>query len=160
MRYCLLVVFGMILACPLIAQEWSDEEQEVLDHLEECWDMWMDGVEQGTPDRWMSECTTPETTYWSAVDTAPTDHEYIRRIWDRISETDLGWLDIRPTSLRVNDDIAVLHFYGQWRAATPDGETVTEGKRTEIFQRLDGRWKIIAQHWSPVTPADAEPYQY
>lgn len=57
------------------------------------------------------------------------------------------------------DDVAVLHFYGYWRAPSGEGETVTEAKRTEIFRRIDGRWKLIAGHATPVNPADAVPYR-
>ena len=142
----------------LFAQEWSDEEQEVLDDLAECWDLWMEGVESGSPQRYMSECTTPTSTFWIATDAAPNSNDFVRRIWSIIATQDLGWVDIRPVSLTITDDIAVLHFYGYWRAATADSETITEWKRTEVFKQLDGRWKLIAGHGTPVTLDDAAPY--
>jgi hypothetical protein len=72
---------------------------------------------------------------------------------------DLGWVDIRPVSLTVVDEIAVLHFYGYWKAPSAEGEQVTEAKRTEVFRRIDGRWKVIAGHGTPVSPEDAAPYR-
>ncbi len=146
-------------AAPVFAQEWSDDEQEVLDNLAECWDIWMEGVESGSPERWISECSTPTMTYWFAPDGAPGTNDVNRRTWETISRTDLGWVDIRPVSLTITDDIAVLHFYGYWRAATADGETITEMKRTEVFKQLDGRWKLMAGHSTPVTADDAAPYR-
>ncbi|MDH3458162.1 MAG: nuclear transport factor 2 family protein [Gemmatimonadota bacterium] len=143
----------------LFAQEWSDEEQGVLDNLAECWDIWMEGTKTGSPERWISECSTPKSTYWPSANGAPLTNEFTRRTWGAISGRDLGWVDIRPVSLTVVDDIAVLHFYGYWRAATADGETITEAKRTEVFRRINGRWKLISGHGTPVTPADAEPYR-
>ena len=135
------------------AQQWSDEEQEVLDHLVECWDIWMEGIKSGSPERWISECSTPALTYWVPNNGAPSydNAENLRRNWGTFSEDDLGWVDIRPVSLTVIDDIAVLHFYGSWRIRTAEGETVNEAKRTEVFRRIDGRWKMIAGHSTPVT---------
>lgn len=45
------------------------------------------------------------------------------------------------------------------RARTPDGETTTEMKRTEVFQRRDGVWALIGAQSAPVTQADADPYR-
>lgn len=153
-----LAALGLTLVPGAAAQQWSAEEQEVLDHLAECWDIWMAGVEAGTPTQWLSECSTPSSSYWG-FDGAPITNEFVQRTWGIISGRDLGWVDIRPVLLRVMDDVAVLHFYGYWRAPADGGETVTEAKRTEVFRKIDGRWKIISGHGTPVTAADAEPYR-
>jgi len=155
----LVAVLGLSLSHPLLAQQWSSQEQEVLDHLAECWDLWMDGIRAGSPEEWISQCSTPAATYWGAQDGAPNDNEFLRRTWKIISTQDLGWTDMRPVSLTVQGDVAVLHFYGYWRAPGTDGEIVTEAKRTEVFRRIDGRWKLMAGHATPVTLADAAPYR-
>lgn len=155
----LLAVLGAAVVQPLTAQQWSSQEQEVLDDLVECWDLWMEGIRSGSPEQWISQCSTPESTYWGAQDGAPNDNEAIRRSWAMISTQDLGWVDIRPVKLTVQGDLAVLHFYGYWRAPAGDGEVVTEAKRTEVFRRIDGQWKLLVGHGTPVTPADAEPYR-
>lgn len=155
-----LATIALLLApTPSTAQQWSPAEQEVLDQLAECWDIWMEGVGSGTPDRWMAECAVPELTYWPAQDGAPLNTDFDRRNWELAMATDLGWVDIRPVSLTVMDDIAVLHFYGYWRTPGPEGEQVTEAKRTEVFRRIDGRWKMIAGHATPVSSPDASPYR-
>jgi hypothetical protein len=147
------------LPCSAPAQERSPAEEEVLDQLAECWDLWMEGIRSGSPEPWISACAAPGLTYWAAQDGTPHSPDFIRRNWDLASATDLGWVDIRPVSITVMDDIAVLHFYGYWKAPGPAGEQVTEAKRTEVFRRMDGRWKMIAGHGTPVTPADAAPYR-
>jgi ketosteroid isomerase-like protein len=156
----LLTLSSLAVSAPLLAQEWSSEEQEVIDTLAHCWDVWMEGVEAGSPDGWISECSTPTATYWGAPDGAPNGNDFIRRNWEMIRTHDLGWVDIRPLSINVEDGVAVLHFYGYWRAPSADGgEIVTEARRTEVFRRIDGSWKLIAGHGTPVTPADAAPYR-
>ena len=102
----------------------------------------------------MSECSTPALTFWWSPDGAPLNNDYNRRNWSFGSEDNLGWVDIRPVSLTVSDDIAVLHFYGYWRFKTKDGDTVRESKRTEVYRKLDGRWKMIAGHATPVSSED------
>ena len=144
---------------PSQAQQWSAEEQEVLDQLAECWDIWMEGIGVGSPDRWYAECATPELTYWPAQDGAPINTDFDRRNWDMASSADLGWVDIRPVLLTVVDDLAVLHFYGYWKTPGEAGVQVTEAKRTEVFRRIDGRWKLFAGHGTPVTTGDASPYR-
>lgn len=155
----LVVSILFLTPAPSSSQQWSPEEQEVLDQLAECWDFWMEGIGTGSPDRWIQECTVPGFTFWSAQDGAPGDNEFIARNWDMAQASDLGWVDIRPVSLTVLDDIAVLHFYGYWRAPGPDGEQVTEAKRTEVFRKVDDRWKMITGHATPVTMEDATPYR-
>ena len=144
---------------PSLSQQWSPEEKEVLDQLAECWDIWMEGIQSGSPDRWYAECTAPGLTYWAAQDGAPLDTDFDRRNWDLAMANDLGWVDIRPVSLVLMEDIAVLHFYGYWKTPTADGEQVMEAKRTEVFRRIDGRWRLLVGHATPVTVGDGSPYR-
>ena len=161
MRRLVVVValLGLSLSHPLLAQQWSSQEQGVLDDLAECWDVWMEGIRAGSPEQWISQCSTPESTYWGAQDGAPNDNAFLRRAWPLIRTQDRGWVDMRPVMMSVQGDVAVLHFYGYWRAPAGDGEVVTEAKRTEVFRLVDGRWKLLVGHATPVTLADAEPYR-
>ena len=113
------------------AQQWSPEQQEVIDNLEECWDIWQDNVKSGSPEGWISECATPDLTYWVSSDSAPLNNDYNRRTWGVDSGTGGDWVDIRPISITVLDDIAVLHFYGYGREMTKEeGGKIREAKRT------------------------------
>ena len=157
----LIITAGLLWALPLTAsaQTYTAAEQEVLDQLAECWDIWMEGVRSGSPDRWYTQCAAPELTYWPAQDGAPIQSDFDRRNWDLASSMDLGWVDIRPLSLTVVDNIAVLHFYGYWKTPSEDGQRVTEAKRTEVFRRIDGRWKLMVGHSTPVSMEDASAYR-
>lgn len=150
---------ALLLAQGVGAQTWTAQEQEVLDQLEECWDIWMEGIRSRSPDRWIRDCSAPGMTFWWSADGAPSTNEWNVRNWELNAAADLGWADIRPVSLIVDGDLAVLHFYGYWRATSGDGEVLTEAKRTEVFRRLDGRWKLLVGHGSPVTMEDAAPYR-
>ena len=99
------------------------------------------------------------STYWWTLQNAPANEETDHRNWDRYRKTDTGWSDMRPLSVSVFDDVALVHFYGYWRAKTANGEVVTEAKRTEVWQKRDGRWLAIGGQITPVTAADADPYR-
>jgi len=130
------------------AQQWSAEQQEVIDTLKECWDIWMEDVRGGVgPDGWLEQCAVPDYSYWWIFG-VPHGAEEDRRNWETISETDLGWISLQPVAVRIYDDVAVMHFYGTWRVS--NSEEPLEAKRTEIFQRVDGRWKMIAGHATPI----------
>jgi len=147
------------ITAPTWAQQWTPEQQGVITALETCWDTWMESIRQDDPSLWLDQCTDGNFTYWWTADGAPNTPATLMRDWDNIKRTDLGWLDIRPFAVKVIGDIAIMHFYGYWRAQTPDGTARTEGMRTEIFQRSNGRWVLIAGHGTPSSSADAEVYK-
>ena len=154
MRNALALIFvaGIFLPKAILAQEWSPQQREVLRAVTECWDLWMDGVEQGTPDPWIDNCRAEDATFWVGADGAPilTGGEFLRRNWGAEIGVDLGWVDLRPIYIGVRDDIAVLHFYGYWRLPGPDGPEVREWKRTEVWRMEDGRWRQWVGHATPV----------
>lgn len=153
MRRLLLLAAGaalLIAPARLVAQQWTPAQQKVIDDLRTCWDLWMTGVRQGSPDPWINECTVEGQTYWVAQYGSPVDIDWVRRSWDEIAETDLGWLAIHPITVRVIDDVAVMHFYGYWRVDTPNGPELIEGKRTEVFKNVNGRWRMMAGHQTQV----------
>lgn len=142
------------------AQHWSADEQEVLDALESCWDIWMGGIRAGTgPEAWITQCASPDLTYWGSTEGAPGGVQMVRRNWDVVSQVDRNWLDIRPVAVKRLGDVAIVHFYGLWSAASPEGPKVTEWKRTEVFHKVNGNWLLVAAHSSPSSPADAVPYR-
>ena len=134
------------------AQQWTVEQQEVIDQLGECWDIWMDGVRQGTPEAWVEQCTVGDATFWPGEFAAPISVDDIRRAWGTTAGVDINWIAIHPIVVRVDGDVAIMHFYGTWHEPSPEGVVETEAKRTEVFRRIDGRWKISVGHGTPVRP--------
>ncbi len=58
---------------------------------------------------------------------------------------------VRDLTIDVYGDVAVAAFYLEGRAVNPDG-SVVEGPRrcTEIWRRIDGAWKEVHHHDSPL----------
>ena len=66
------------------------------------------------------------------------------------------WQDIRPLSIRVEDDIAIVHFYGHWVCMDTDQVAhFLEQKRLEIFKRTESGWIVIG---GMNTPSGAEEF--
>lgn len=149
----LLTTAALLGPTALQAQQWDEQQREVLDAVLECWDLWMDAVQQGTPDPWLDNCQADEVTFWIGTEGSPIldDTEFLRRNWGGVVGVDLGWVDLRPIAIRVHDDVAVLHFYGLWRLP---GDEVEEWRRTEVWRMIDGRWRQWAGHVTPVDDDD------
>ena len=148
-------------AVPVSAQEWTAEQQSLIDHVTTCWDVWVEALADETPDRFLDACPQDERGhYWWTAEGAPDDLiEGLRRNWHVIREVDDDWVSLRPVYVDIFGDVGIIHMYGYWRANTPDGTVITEMKRTEVFQRRSGVWFLIGASSTPVTQADADPYR-
>ena len=143
--------------CPVAhAQQWTVEQREVIEQLKTCWDIWEDALQAGDPAPWLERCADPGFTYW-ADEAVPAGVEMTRRAWGTWMESDYQWLDLRPLVVTIHDDIAIMQFYGYWNEKRPDGRAIIEGKRMEVFRKVDGRWLLLAGHATapPETPVSA-----
>ena len=142
------VVIALLSApAPVPAQQWSAEQQEVVTHLKECWDIWDNALRSGEgPDAWLDQCSAPGYSYWWIYGT-PMGEEELRREWEIIRETEAGWISLRPVNVFIRGDIAIMQFFGYWRQQ--DSPDHVGGHRTEVFERIDGRWKLLVGHASP-----------
>ena len=160
MRVLTLTFLALIVAPPVMAQQWSDEQQGLIDHMKMCWTAWVDALADETPDRFFEACPQDENAhFWGTNQAVPGNEEDVRRNWDVIREVDDNWGGLRPIYVGIFGDVAVIHLYGYWRANMPDGLVTSEQKRTEVFQRRTGGWVFLGAQSTPVTAADAEPYQ-
>ena len=141
-------------------QQWTAEEQGLLDNVKACWDSWMEAVRAGDPEIHFGKCPQVEnSSMWWTEFGAPEGRQMVRRNFEQVVATDIDWLDIRPVAVRIWGDVGMVQFYGYWSARTPDGPAITEYKRTEVFRRVDGRWFFLGGQGTPASPADSEPYK-
>jgi len=144
----------------LVAQEWTPEQQSLIDHVTQCWDAWVEALADETPDRFFEACPTDERAHWWwTADGVPGSPKDDRRNWHVYRDTDEDWVSLRPVYVDIFGDVGIIHMYGYWRAKTAGGTVTTEAKRTEVFQRRSGGWVLIGAQSTPVTPADAAPYR-
>ncbi len=160
-RFSLAVVaLALAYATPAQAQQWTAEEQEVLEFITECWDAWVEALADETPDHFYETCRQDERTlFWWTTDGAPNSVRTVYRNWKYWREVTVDWADMRPIAVNIFGDVAIVYLYSYWIANTPDGPVTAEYKRTEVFQRRDEGWTFIGAQGTPVSPADAEPWQ-
>lgn len=145
---------------PAATQQWSAEEQELLAAIETCWDAWMGAIRAGDPEVWVNGCNVAEdSSMWWTNEGAPSGMRMTRRAFQLFDDVDLDWLDFRPVAVRIWDDIGMVQFYGYWLAQNGDERVVTSFKRTQVYRRLNGQWQFLGGQGTPVTAADADPYQ-
>jgi len=138
-------IFVILVGSPGYSQNWTAEQQEVIDDLEACWDLWVEALDDRTPDAWANDCAEEDYTYWFRG-AAPGGLEDLRREWSIIRETREYWIGLHPISIKIFGDIAIMHFVGIWSGLGPEGRIINEANRTEVFRRDDGQWKIVAGH--------------
>lgn len=160
MRSALLLAV-VLTASPLSAQQWTPEQQSLIDHIAVCWDAWVAATADETPEQFFRACPQDARGhYWWTADGAPDVLiAGVQRNWHVTREIDDSWVSIRPIYVDIFGDVGIIHMYGYWRANTPDGTVMTEDKRTEVFQRRNGAWVLIGAQSGPATPADGEPYR-
>jgi hypothetical protein len=145
------VVFGLSLlfAVSAFAQEWSAEQKEIIAHIKACWDGWYKGLQEKNFDLWLDVCPCEKNTYWwIAEEGAP------RQIMNSESKKfkeglhwqmkRQNWLDLRPLSIKIDGDVALVHFYAIWIHENYRGEiSQIEQKRFEVFRKKAGRWTFL-----------------
>ena len=160
MRKLILTLALTLAANEAVAQEWTAEQQGLIDHVESCWDAWIEALDDQTPAQWEEACPGDEQAhYWWTEEGSPNLREEVRRNWHVIREIDDDWVSLRPIYVDIFGDVGIIHMYGLWRANIPDGTAITEYKRTEVFQRRDSEWVFVGGQSSPASPADAAPYR-
>ena len=121
------------------AQEYTPEEQALLERMQECWDL---TVAQDNA-AWIDECAHPEVLYW--WDTAsPIDATFIRKWNDVYPDTDWLLADLRPLRISIHGDVATVYFHGTWAFRDGSGVvTQAEDRRMEVWTREGGRWMLL-----------------
>ena len=64
MRVLTLTFLALIAAPPVTAQQWSDEQQGLIDHIKMCWTAWVETLADETPDRFFEACAFDEKAHF------------------------------------------------------------------------------------------------
>ena len=127
-------------------QDWSEEEQGLLDHVKMCWDAWADAVNENDLDIWMDTCQPdPDFSGWWTANGSLWTLEAESRSFDKwVAGTEgFYWENLEPLEIKVHGDIGMIWFYITYREPGSDGPfTRFENKRFEVFRLGDGVW-----HW-------------
>ena len=137
-----ILVAAAMLPGPVSAQQWSAQQQEVLQHIQACWDAWA----TKDFDRWVNACRPADGfTYWSTSEGSPNGLEYWRKTATASSShVEYVWNDKRPLAIQIDRDVAIVHFYAHFGSVVGGQWMQREQKRMEVFRKVDGRWTLLS----------------
>ena len=128
-----------------LAQHWTAEELEIIELNQSCWDAWaaedLDEVRQVCNEH-------PDARAWWTPEPAPAVgwFEENAERWGAAFHPRDTWVywEIRPLSVRIFNDAALIHFWATHTHEDLQGNSVTQTqKHLNIWQRIDGRWTWI-----------------
>ena len=129
----------------------TQEENAMLEKLLAIENANMERWRRGDPMGW-TEISAPEVTYVDPGLTKPVDGleaytDYLKQFIGKI-QYDISEF-IKPR-VAVYGDVAVLTYNYFDAKKAPDGSLInpTHWNTTEVYARLNGKWKIIHTHWS------------
>jgi len=147
MRLSLLTVLILcfFLSLPLTAQNWTAEEQEVLDQIKKGWTFWEKAVQAKDLNLWIDNMQPADDwSGWWTSDGGLWTHEKEERLFDKWVENvnDYYWEGLQPLSIKVYDDFALAYFYATYNIEDKTGKvTRYEDKRLEVYRKIDGIWR-------------------
>jgi hypothetical protein len=131
------------------AGNWTPEQQEVLDHLQACYDAWEKSVAEGNHRIWVEACRPdPELVWWWDGDGVPQDMDAYTRLtkWELETEARVIYSDFRPIEVKIHGDTAIVPYYGYAGWVDKNGRRlVSQEKRLGVYQKKDGKWSFIAE---------------
>jgi len=139
----LIVLFAFLAAPSLQAQDWSKDQKEVLEIIENAWAKWQEGDFDASV-----ESIHEKYIGWNQEDPLPTSKaKWVKSIEKMKDYVKLIDYDIEPARILVYDDVAVVHYYfEQTMAYTKDDKTTEinfKGKNVEFLIKEGGKWLLI-----------------
>ena len=139
-----------IVPCTARAQQFTTEQQEVINFINQCWETW------GTED-WAAlekTCTTdPGARFWWFAEAVPDGgiaewKRWAGAFWPRM-EASIHYTH-RPIAVDMMGDVALYYYWVTWTSADANGQVKTQTqRRLEVMQRRNGGWVWIGGSGAP-----------
>ena len=131
------------------AKDWTPEQQEVLDHIQGCWDGWEKSIAERNFDHWTKACRPdPDLLWWWQGDGIPQDLDAFTRMtkWELETTERVVFSDFRPVDVKLHGDTAIVMNYGYAGWIDTNGKrAVAQDYRLSVLQKKDGVWTFIAE---------------
>ncbi len=126
------------------SQNWTAEQQGVIDAVTSCWESW--GTENW--DTYLDACPVdPNVRFWWMPEGTP-DYgldawkAWADAFWPRIEA--LVHFEHRPLGVQIHGDVALYQFWASWSSVDANGQMQTMSQhRLDVMQMRDGRWMVI-----------------
>lgn len=146
MKHAIFVVAAVLLAGPVFGQ-WSEEQQQVWAFVEQSW---VD--DSGKTGEWPRGYAVEAYTSWGEEEAMPQNlAEADAGVRFRDESGSTAFYQVKPTTISIDGDTAVVNYYATVVAEDSDGEREREVTAiTETLISRDGEWRYFASSgWSP-----------
>jgi len=132
------------------AQSYSKVQQEVIDQIQTCLDSWWSATNEGDLNVFLSACPCDEDfAVWSTAFGAPIGIDAMTNIFAlgvSAPSPDPPTIMIRPTRVKVVEDVAVIFYYINAYQVDPAAEFLNynSAKRTTMLRKVDNHWQLFA----------------
>ena len=140
-----IVILCFLICLPLTAQNWTAEEQEILDQIKKDWTYWEEAVKAKDLNIWLDNVQhTDDFSGWWTSEGGLWTLENDKRFFDEWvkSVKNYYWEGIYPLSIKVYDNFALIYFYATYNLEDNNGKTTRyEDKRLVVYRKVDGIWR-------------------
>jgi ketosteroid isomerase-like protein len=141
----LLLVLCIIFPFTAFAQNWTADQQEVLDQIKKGWSSWEEAVNAKDLNIWLDKFQPAEDfTGWWTSDGGLWTLEKEKRTFDNWVKNvkSMYWEGLQPLSIKIYGDVAIAYFYAISNIEYKTGTYKRfEGKRLEVYRKMDGIWR-------------------
>ena len=138
-----------MITVPVKAQTWSAQDQELIEHIEACWQADDDGAHE----EWVRVCNpAPDMVLWLGGDSVPVTNlrytEMTEVDWHQRYKR-IAW-DVRPINIRFYGDVAAVYYFWTQQLLENDGSLVNlQGRTLELHRKVDERWQYLGGMGAP-----------
>lgn len=140
-------ILGIILSSNLLAQNWNEEQQQILERVKTGWTLWQEAVLKKDYSIWLNGFEPCDDWQgWWITDGGLWNTEAEKRTFDNQVKRlkDFYWEIVQPLSIQVYDDMALIYFYVTFNEQDQDGKWVRLiNKRLEVYRKLNGKWRWL-----------------
>ncbi|MFC2141849.1 hypothetical protein ACFLR7_02830 [Acidobacteriota bacterium] len=138
-------VLGVALASSAMAQDWSPEQQQILERVKTGWTLWQEALLKKDYNIWLEGFEPSEDWQgWWITNGGLWNIEAEKRTFDNYVKQikDFYWETVQPLSIQIYDEMALIYFYVTFNEQDKSGEwTRIENKRLEVYRKQDGKWR-------------------
>jgi hypothetical protein len=144
MRRIIIVVAGLLAASPVAAQNWSHEQQAVIDQIKRCNDGWVESIARKTFELYAKTCPeTRDARFWYPGSAAPSQYGGPDGVWSRSSAANraVSWQDLKAITVQIDGDVALIYYAVTWTVFPTSGESRrAPSHRLTVLRRINGQW--------------------
>ncbi len=136
---CVIVAFSS----SIYAQEWTKEQNEVWQVVEDGWALWSKGDMEGSMALFHDKYQG-----WNQEEPLPMNKKKLEKWYTSMKDMmKVQYYDIQPARITVTENVAVVNYYFSAYMVFTWGETKTEeevkGKNVEFYIKEKGKWLLL-----------------